>query len=263
MPLIESDTRDSVCTITLNRPDCLNAMTVEMFQDLATTLHHAASDPDVRCVLLTGSGRAFCAGGDVRDLGDALELGTDPDAAVATLRELMESSRLLAEMPKPTVAAINGPAAGAGLSLAMACDLRWASDQAVLTTAFGHMGVSGDFGINFFLTHAVGAARARELMMRSPRLSAQAALDAGLIHGVVADEVLVSEVRRRADELAAGPTRAFALMKQNIARAQGSESLSRALDGEAAHMVASMDTEDHREAARAFLEKRPPRFRGR
>lgn len=255
------DTKGAVGVIAINQPDRLNAMTGAMFQQLVEVCQSMAEDDAIRAVVLTGRGKAFCAGGDVNDLGESLNV-SDREQATSYLRSLMEASRLLHEMPKPTVASINGAAAGAGLSLALACDFRVVSVGAVLTTAFARMGVSGDFGISYFLTHLVGAARARELLMCSPRLGAEAAFSLGLVHNMVPEDLLEEETMSFARNLAEGPTLAFGRMKQNINAVASGLPLNESLTSEAANMIRSLGTHDHLEAAKAFLEKRPPRFGG-
>ena len=174
----------------------------------------------------------------------------------------MEASRLLHDMAKPTIAAIAGAAAGAGLSLALACDLRIAARSAKLTTAFAKVALSGDFGGTYFLTRLIGSARARDLYLRSPILTAEQALDIGLVTVVVDDADLDSTATEIAQELANGPRITLGYMKQNLNLAEHA-TLEAAFDTEAALHARSADTEDHKEAARAFVEKRRPVFRGR
>lgn len=262
MSHLETKINGHVGIIAINRPECLNAMTADMFEQLVTITSEMAENDAVRAVVLTGRGKAFCSGGDVRDLGIALDVA-EPESACRFLRSLMEAARLLAEMPKPTIAAIRGAAAGAGMSLALACDFRVAAVGSILTSAFGRMGVSGDFGISYFLTHLVGAARARELLMCSPRITAEAAFDLGLAHNVVPEDLLEEETLSFARKLAEGPTRAFGLMKRNINLVAGGADLCTAFDSEARNMIEALGTPDHQEAACAFLEKREPLFKGK
>jgi 2-(1,2-epoxy-1,2-dihydrophenyl)acetyl-CoA isomerase len=255
--------KDGVAVLTLNRPDRLNAMSRPMLDALLEALPRLAEDPEIGVVVLTGAGRGFCAGGDVKAMAEGNELGghTMEEKAQA-LRSRMETSRWLHEMPKPTIAMMRGPAAGAGLSLAMACDMRIASDTIRLGTAFARVGYSGDFGGSYYLTQLVGTAKARELYFTADLLDAQQALGLGLVNRVVADARLEEETMALASRLARGPRVAYRYMKRNMNAAE-SASLKEMLDLEAWHHTRTGMTEDHREAARAFVEKREPQFKGR
>jgi 2-(1,2-epoxy-1,2-dihydrophenyl)acetyl-CoA isomerase len=255
--------KDGVAVLTLNRPDRLNAMSRPMLDALLEALPRLAEDPEIGVVVLTGAGRGFCAGGDVKAMAEGNELGghTMEEKAQA-LRSRMETSRWLHEMPKPTIAMMRGPAAGAGLSLAMACDMRIASDTIRLGTAFARVGYSGDFGGSYYLTQLVGTAKARELYFTADLLDAQQALGLGLVNRVVADARLEEETMALALRLARGPRVAYRYMKRNMNAAE-SASLKEMLDLEAWHHTRTGMTEDHREAARAFVEKREPHFKGR
>jgi len=212
-------------------------------------------------VVLTGAGRGFCAGGDVKSMAEgSSQLGLED--AVQRLRGRMEVSRLLHEIPKPTIAMVNGPAAGAGLSMALACDLRIASESARFITAFVNVGFSGDFGGSYFLSKLVGTAKARELYYTGEALDADRALALGIVNRVVPDAELANATMTLATRLARGPNVALGLMKQNFNVAE-TGNLSELLDLEALHQIKTARTEDHREAARAFVEKRPPVFKGR
>jgi 2-(1,2-epoxy-1,2-dihydrophenyl)acetyl-CoA isomerase len=260
--LIEQ-TKDGVAVLTLNRPDRLNAMSRPMLDALLEALPRLAEDPAVGVVVLTGAGRGFCAGGDVKAMAEGTELGGQTmEEKAQALRSRMETSRWLHEMPKPTIAMMRGPAAGAGLSLAMACDLRIASDTVKLGTAFARVGYSGDFGGSYYLTQLVGTAKARELYFTADLLDAQQALGLGLVNRVVADARLEEETMALASRLARGPRVAYRYMKRNMNAAE-SASLEEMLDLEAWHHTRTGMTEDHREAARAFVEKREPQFKGR
>jgi 2-(1,2-epoxy-1,2-dihydrophenyl)acetyl-CoA isomerase len=253
---------DGVAVVTLNRPERRNALSRAMLEGLADVLREVEADDEVGCVVLTGAGGAFCAGGDVKDMaegGDDLPY----DAAVQRQRRSHhETAGRLHRMPKPTIAALPGPAAGAGLALALACDLRYAAEGAVLTTAFARVGFAGDYGGTWFLTQLVGPAKARELYFLSERIGAADAQALGIVNGVVAADALESEVLGRARRLAAGPRLALRYMKENLNRAL-TGTLEDALDLEATLHLYTGTTEDHREAAAAFVEKREPRFRGR
>ena len=255
---------DGIATLTINRPQSRNSMTTEVMQGLSEAMPRLANDPAVRLVVLTGAGGAFCAGGDVKGFvnkepGSANSLPFEQN--VNLLRASMEVSRWLHEMPKPTLAVISGPAAGAGLSLALACDLRIAADDAKLTTAFSKIGLSGDFGGSYFLNHLVGAAKAREMYFTGEvLLGAQAAL-IGLVNRSVPKDQLAPAAQAWALELAALPTLAIGYMKRNLnAGLRGS--LSEVLDLEAIHMIRTFETEDHKAAAIAFVEKKLPQFLG-
>jgi 2-(1,2-epoxy-1,2-dihydrophenyl)acetyl-CoA isomerase len=258
--LLETVT-DRVATLTLNRPDRLNALSSPMLDGLLEALPRLGADPQVAVVVLTGAGRGFCAGGDVKSMAEgSSQLGLED--AVQRLRGRMEVSRLLHEIPKPTIAMVNGPAAGAGLSMALACDLRIASESARFITAFVNVGFSGDFGGSYFLSKLVGTAKARELYYTGEALDADRALALGIVNRVVPDAELANATMTLATRLARGPNVALGLMKQNFNVAE-TGNLSELLDLEALHQIKTARTEDHREAARAFVEKRPPVFKGR
>ena len=253
-----------VAVLTLNRPERMNAMTRTMMASLLETLTSLASDDSVRCVVLTGAGRAFCAGGDVRMQAETAARGSGqtPEQRSDELRASMETSRLLHEMPKPTIAMMNGVAAGAGCSLALACDLRVAGESARLTTAFVKVGLSGDFGGTWFLTQLVGPARARELYFTSEVLDVRRMDALGLVNRIVPDADLEAETMALATQLANGPAVALRYIKRNLNVSEAG-TLSQALDSEAYGMLRSRESEDHKEAARAFVEKTAPVFKGR
>jgi 2-(1,2-epoxy-1,2-dihydrophenyl)acetyl-CoA isomerase len=256
---------DGVLVVTLNRPERRNALSDDMLQALARVLADAEVDDEVGCVVLTGAGGAFCAGGDVKAM--AAGGGGGPrrslDAVIDRQRRNQRATAgRLWEMPKPTIASLPGPAAGAGLSLALACDLRYLADSAFLTTAFAGVALAGDYGGTWFLTRLVGTAKARELYFFSERVPADEAERLGLANGVFPAERLEHEVMDRARRLAAGPRVALRAMKENLNRAVHGD-LGECLDLEATFHVGTSRTDDHREAATAFVEKRPPRFSGR
>ena len=258
--MLESVT-DRVATLTLNRPERLNALSTPMLDGLLEALPRLAADPGVAVVILTGAGRGFCAGGDVKNMAEGTgQLGMED--AVQRLRGRMEVSRLLHEIPKPTIAMVNGPAAGAGLAMALACDLRVASESARFITAFAKVGFSGDFGGSYFLSKLVGSGKARELYYTGEPLDAAQALALGIANRVVADAELAEATMALATRLARGPGIALGLMKQNFNAAE-TGTLAELLDLEALHQVRTARTEDHAEAARAFVDKRPPLFKGR
>jgi 2-(1,2-epoxy-1,2-dihydrophenyl)acetyl-CoA isomerase len=253
---------DGVLTVTMNRPDRLNALTPDMAARMQDALVRAAENPEVGAVVLTGAGRAFCSGGDVKAMAAGGAQADTLEGRARPLRRRMEAARLLHEIPKPTIAMIRGAAAGAGLSLALACDLRIAGDAAKLTSAFAKVGLSGDFGGAYFLTRILGTAKAREFCFLSPVVEAAEALRMGLVGRVVPDADLERETRAVALSLARGARVALGYMKANLnAAEQGS--LETVLDWEAMRHARCTTTEDHREAATAFVEKRPPVFKGR
>jgi 2-(1,2-epoxy-1,2-dihydrophenyl)acetyl-CoA isomerase len=258
--LLES-VSDRVATLTLNRPDRLNALSAPMLEGLLEALPRLAADAQVAVVVLTGAGRGFCAGGDVKSMAEgSSQLGMDD--AVQRLRSRMEVSRLLHTIPKPTIAMVNGPAAGAGLAMALACDLRVAAESARFITAFAKVGFSGDFGGSYFLSKLLGNGKARELYYLGEPLDAAQALALGLVNTVVPDVELLHATMALAQRLARGPGVALGLMKQNFNAAETC-TLDELLDLEAQHQIQTARTEDHAEAARAFVEKRPPLFKGR
>ncbi|MDB5502006.1 MAG: enoyl-CoA hydratase [Tardiphaga sp.] len=247
-------------TITMNRPDRRNALNVEMTQGLVAAARRAAEDHEVRAVLLKGAGGTFCVGGDVKSMA----AGHAPlpfEAKRANLRRGMEVSRLLHQMPKPVVAQLDGAAAGAGLSIALSCDLRVASASVKITTAFAKVGFSGDYGGTYFLTQMLGSAKARELYLLSPVLTAQEALALGMVSKVVDDGEVETAAHELAMSLAQGPSVTLGYIKTNINNAE-TMSLEACFDAEAIHHTRCSDTDDHKEAAKAFIEKRKPAFQG-
>jgi 2-(1,2-epoxy-1,2-dihydrophenyl)acetyl-CoA isomerase len=261
LPELIETVQDGIATLTFNRPERMNALSTPIMEGLLQGLPRLAGDPAVKVVVLTGAGRGFCAGGDVKDMAQGGEKRSAAEAT-AHLRSRMEVSRILHELPKPTIAMINGPAAGAGLAMALACDLRVAGTSARLVTAFVRVGFSGDFGGSFFLTRLVGTAKARELYFTGRPVEADEALSLGLVNRVVPDEDLATVTMELARSLAQGPSIALGLMKRNLNCAE-SGSLAELLDIEATHQVQTGRTEDHREAAKAFVERRAPIFAGR
>jgi 2-(1,2-epoxy-1,2-dihydrophenyl)acetyl-CoA isomerase len=266
-----------VALITLNRPDSLNAMGGELMPLLAQHLRECASDPEVRCVVLTGAGRAFCAGGDVKAMAAGGEIlrgagasgNGKPVSASGLLARSVEGLRKsqrdtsyqLHTMPKVTIAMINGHAVGAGLSLALACDIRIASDKAKIGTAFRNVGFSGDFGGSYFMTKIAGIETARYMYFTGEVVDAERAHSLSLVSKVVPHDDLEAETMKVADHIAAGPTLAYSRMKENLNRAETCD-LATALDAEAMNMILSGQTKDHMEAAKAFVEKRQPTFVG-
>ena len=263
------ETHDNgVATLTMNRPEARNALTGEMQAGLAEAIPRLAADPSVRLVVLTGAGGAFCAGGDVKGFAAATSRapseggGFNMEARIHGLRTGMEVCRWLHDMPKPTLAVIPGPAAGAGLSLALACDLRISAEDAKLTTAFSKVGLAGDYGGTYFLTHLVGAAKARELYFTADVISGAEALKLGIVNRAVPRENLAQAAADWARYLAGLPTVAIGYMKRNLNAAEHG-TLHEVLDVEAQNMVRTMMTEDHKTASAAFVQKTKPVFQGR
>jgi len=254
-----------VATLTMNRPEARNALTGAMQAALSEAVQRLAADPKVRLVVLTGAGGAFCAGGDVKGFA----AGGAPGAPTASqedrihgLRASMEVARWLHDMPKPTMAVIGGPAAGAGLSMALACDLRIAADDAKLTTAFSKVGLAGDYGGSYFLTQLVGTAKARELYFTADVISGAEAQRLGIVHKSVPRAELEAAAKAWANHIAGLPTIALGYMKKNLNAAEHA-TLPEVLDLEAQHMVRTFQTEDHKAAAQAFVNKTAPVFHGR
>lgn len=267
---------DGVALITLNRPESLNAMGGDLMPLLSRHLQECETDREVRCVALTGNGRGFCAGGDVKSMltrnasaaGDSSgssgtrSLGTEFERGVAELRRMQDAVSLkLHTMGKPTVALVNGYAVGAGLSVSLAADVRICSDQAKFGTAFRNVGLSGDFGSSYFLQRLVGLGRARELFFTAEIVDAQRALELGIANRVVPHDRLLDDGLAFCTQLAAGPTATYARMKANLNLAATS-TLRELLDQEALNMRLAGMSRDSREAVLAFVEKREPRFMG-
>ena len=259
--------QDGVLTLTLNRPAARNAMSRAMNEALQQQLAAAELDPRVKCLVLTGAGQGFCAGGDVKGMAAA----GDGTVGALTIDQAIHRQRLnqratagkLFTLPKPTLAVLPGAAAGAGLALALACDLRLMASTAIMTTAFARVGFSGDYGGSYFITQLVGAAKARELYFLSDRVSADEALRLGLTNWVCPPDELAARTSQIAQRLANGPTVAYRYMKENLNRALSGADLFDCLDLEATHHIHCGQTEDHREATRAFVDKREPVFKGR
>jgi 2-(1,2-epoxy-1,2-dihydrophenyl)acetyl-CoA isomerase len=263
-----AERREGVLHLTLNQPDKLNALSDQMIAGLLEELGRAAHDSEVRCVLVSGAGRGFCSGGDVSRMRDRNEGGggngveQTVEQRMAGLRRAEEVSLMLHELPKPTIAAINGAAAGAGLSIALACDLRIAADSARLITAFARVGFSGDFGGTWLMTRLVGPARAKEFYFLADPIEANQALALGLVNRVVPVASLMAEAGALAKRIASGPVIAYGYMKANINAALTAD-FRTLLDREAVGQTLTGRTEDHKEAVKAFLEKRQPTFKGR
>jgi enoyl-CoA hydratase/carnithine racemase len=253
--------RDRVALVTLNRPEARNALSDQLTPALRRTIRQCGEDSRVGALLITGAGTAFCAGGDVKGMGsNSAKAETSLDERIADLRIKQRTlTGALVALRKPTLAALPGPAAGAGLALALACDMRIAAESAVMTTGYARIGLTGDYGIAWLLTRLVGTSRARELMFLSERIDARRCESLGLVNRVVADAELRDVAFALARSLAEGPLQAFAGMKDNLDHALATDLLE-SMDKEAENMARSARTTDHKEAVRAFIEKRKPVF---
>lgn len=256
---------DRLAVITLNRPEKRNALSDTLSPALRQLLPKVDEDPNIRCIMLTGAGTAFCAGGDVSQMGDGA-LAKAPHSFEESVENLRQRQRTLTqklyELKTPTVAALPGAAAGAGMSLALACDLRVAGESAFITAAFGRIGLSGDHGGSWLLTRLVGPAIAKELYFTSRRVAAEEAKHLGLFNAVYQDDSFREQAIAFAKSIAAGPPIAMKYMKEHINQAQFLRA-GEAFDLEAEHLMRTAATEDHKEAVAAFMEKREPEFKGR
>jgi 2-(1,2-epoxy-1,2-dihydrophenyl)acetyl-CoA isomerase len=257
---ILTNIRGRVATITFHRPHKLNALSPELVEQSIACLKAWSADPAVAVIVVTGAGRAFCAGGDVSMMAQGGE--STFEQRVDHLRLWQELAWLLYSLPKVTIAAVNGFAMGAGLGLCLSCDLRIASDQARFGTAYAKIGYSGDFGVTWLLTHYAGAAKAKELLFLADPFDAAEAARLGLVNRVVAHDTLAAEVAALAGRLAEGPLVSYRYMKENVNLAAHADFRS-VLDREAETNHRSGDTADHREGVQAFLEKRAAHFTGR
>jgi enoyl-CoA hydratase/carnithine racemase len=250
---------DRVAIITLNRPDARNALSDQLTPALRRMIKQLGDDPQAGSILITGAGNAFCAGGDVKGMGSgARKTERTFDERVADLRTKQRTlTGALVAVRKPTVAALPGPAAGAGMAIALACDIRIAAESAFMATGYARIGLTGDYGIAWLLTRLAGTARARELMFLAERTDARRCEALGLINRVVPDHELRDTAFAIAKKLANGPSAALGYIKDNLDHALTSDLLT-SMDQEAENLVRAAGTEDHKEAVRAFIEKRSP-----
>ena len=256
---VRYEAEGAVATITLNRPEAMNALDVPTKESLLAALRRAAQDENVRAVVLTGSGRAFCVGQDLREHTKKLASGEPP---LSTVREHYNPITLaITEMPKPVIAAVNGVAAGAGVGFMLGCDFRVAVDTAGVNLAFAGVALSADSGASWTLPRVVGQAKAVELLLQPETLPAARALELGLFTELVPAENFAARVRELAEKLAAGPTVSYASIKESIAYG-ATHSLAETLEKEDDMQIRCFLADDHMEAVSAFLEKRPPNFTG-
>jgi 2-(1,2-epoxy-1,2-dihydrophenyl)acetyl-CoA isomerase len=259
---LKFDISDRVATITLNRPEKLNALSEAMIMGVIEQLRRSEHDPEVGAIVVTGEGRGFCAGGDVSAMGEAAREAMTFEQRVDRQRVWHQLSWLLSEIPKVTIAAVNGPAAGAGLGIALSCDLCFASERARFGTAFAKVGFGGDFGTTRQLTRRVGAIRAKELFFLAEVFSAEEAERIGLVNRVFPHQTFLAEVRQIATRIANGPLVSYRYMKENVNLSLTAD-FRTVLDREAVTHLRCGQTADHREGVTAFVEKRQPRFQGR
>jgi enoyl-CoA hydratase/carnithine racemase len=258
--------RERVATITLNRPEVRNALSDDLSPALRRMIHACGDNPEVGAIILTGAGTAFCAGGNVKGMGAHRERKKLEMSYEERVTELQERQRLLTgalvAVRKPTIAALPGPAVGAGLAIAMACDIRIAAQSAFVSTGYLRVGLSGDYGIAWLLTRLVGTSRARELMFTAEKVDAGRCETIGLVNRVVADAKLQQEAFALARSMAEGPAIAMRYMKDNLDEALLVD-FATARDREAERLVRTTMTADHREAVQAFIEKRKAVFSGK
>jgi enoyl-CoA hydratase/carnithine racemase len=257
--------RDRVAIITLNRPEARNSLSDHLTPALRAMIKTCGENPEVGVLLITGTGTAFCSGGDVKGMGanrDPKRLAMSYDEKVADLQERQRLlTGALVSVRKPTIAALPGAAAGAGLAIAMACDIRIAAESAFVSTGYLRVGLSGDYGIAWLLTRLVGTSRARELMFTADKVDAKRCEAIGLVNRVVPDAKLQEEAFALAKSMAEGPTLALRYMKDNLDEALLFD-FATARDHEAERLIRTTLTADHREAVQAFIEKRKAVFKG-
>jgi 2-(1,2-epoxy-1,2-dihydrophenyl)acetyl-CoA isomerase len=256
------DVEDRIATITLNRPERLNALSQQLRQDLLDALTESNANPDIRAIIVTGAGRGFCSGGDVKAMNEANEKGSSSGLGdkIAPTRD--RAVLAMRNADKPIIAAVNGPAAGAGMNIALACDIRIASSTARFGQTFARRGLHPDWGGTYFLPRIVGMAKACELIWSGKMIDANEALDLGIVSEVTEPDALMSTVRELAGSFANGPPVAIRLAKRAMYRAMDS-SLREALEFETYAQNICRDTDDAKEGIRAFVEKRDPDFTGR
>jgi 2-(1,2-epoxy-1,2-dihydrophenyl)acetyl-CoA isomerase len=261
---------NGIAVLSFNRPERRNALSDDMYVGFGRALPLIAARSDIGCLVITGEGGAFCAGGDVKGFAEGNAAAAAGKVSTTTFETRVDGLRRLQaqvslaihQMPKVTVAVLPGATAGAGLSIALACDLRIVNEKAKITTAFSKIGASGDFGGSWFMTQLIGASRAKQLYVLSEILTARQAELYGLVNVVLADDGFDQAWRVVVQKIASGPTMAYRYIKENINRASSGASLATCLDAEAVAMVTTMLSSDHKEAVIAFVEKRDATFAG-
>jgi len=250
-----------ILTLTLNRPEARNALSENLTPALRAMLACTAEDDSIGALIITGAGKAFCAGGDVKGMETkAGELVMTLEERITQLQQRQRTlTGVLTALPQPTIAALPGPAVGAGMAIALACDIRIAARSSFLSTGYLNVALSGDYGISWLITRLAGTARARELMFTGERLDAERCEQIGLVNQVVPDEDLQEVAKTMATTFADGPRTALRMMKENLDLAIHADFLT-SLDHEAAQLIASSQNSDHQEAISAFIDKRPPNF---
>jgi len=260
-PVLLEGKQDGIATLVMNRPDRMNALNNELGVAIDQALGRIAADPDVRVVVITGAGRAFCAGGDLALLGKGREAGATKELE-PLLRAGMQMVLKMRTMPQPVIAAVNGAAAGAGMNVALAADIRIASEEATFGQNFAKVGLFPDFGGTYLLPQLVGPAKAAELFYTGDMIDAKTALALGIVNHVVPAAQLESEVKKLAQKIAQGPYLAIRAVKKELF-ARGEKDLTRGLDNEVQEQLRCYLSEDCREGIRAFFERRPPKFQGK
>jgi 2-(1,2-epoxy-1,2-dihydrophenyl)acetyl-CoA isomerase len=260
--VIVTTVANKVATLTFNRPEKLNALSGDLINQSIATLKRWSKDDEVGAIVVTGAGRAFCAGGDVSTMADRTQSDQPLEQRIDWLREAHELSWLLYNIPKVTIAAVNGFAMGAGLGVCLSCDIRISSAQAKFGTAYAKVGYGGDFGTTWLLTRSVGAPKAKELFFLADIIDATEAYRLGLVNRLVAHEDVQAAALEVASRIAQGPLTSYRYMKANV-NLSATADFRTMLDREAeTHMRCGL-TEDHQEGVHAFLEKRQPKFTGR
>ncbi|OWU84570.1 enoyl-CoA hydratase [Oceanicola sp. 22II-s10i] len=261
-PNLKVEDRGGLRIVTMHRPEAKNALNLDMTTGLTEVMADSRRDPSVRCVVITGADGYFCVGGDVKGMAARKAGEVTIEESAQDLRLKMESVRNLHEMEKPTICAVEGAAAGAGLGIALACDFRIVADDAKITSAFAKVGLSGDYGGSYFASQLIGPSQARAFWMLSPIVSGKEAAEMGLFTKAVEPGKALETAIELGEQLANGPTLAMGRMKRNFRLIESGATLGELLDSEAINLSLSRQTADHKDAAKAFVEKRKPNFTG-